>query len=183
MKTCKSCRQKFEPVRPLQSVCGFECAIQHSQTLKERTDKIESRIARLERKAAKEKAKGRGQWLRESQAAFNAYIRARDADLPCVSCGRFHQGQWHAGHYMATSIRPSLRFHELNVWKQCAPCNDHLHGNLIFYRAELIRRIGVEKVEWLEGEHPPAHYSIDDLKEIKSKYSKLAKEIVAHGNK
>ncbi|MFK5282538.1 hypothetical protein ACI3PL_23545 [Lacticaseibacillus paracasei] len=32
-------------------------------------------------------------------------------------------------------------------------------------------------VEWLEGPHEPKHYSADDLKEIKAKYTALAREL------
>lgn len=137
--------------------------------------------ARKEYREAKVKAKTLRDWMKEAQAAFNAFIRCRDANLPCVSCGRHHQGQYHAGHYMPTSTRPSLRFHELNVWKQCSACNNHKHGNLVHYRVELIKRIGVDIVNWLEGEHEPAKYTIEDLQEIKSIYSRKAREVVKGG--
>jgi hypothetical protein len=41
----------------------------------------------------------------------------------------------------------------------------------------LIGKIGIELVEWLEGAHEAKHYSIDDLREIKSNYMALAKQI------
>ncbi len=100
----------------------------------------------------------------------NQYIRLRDADLPCVSCGRFHDGQWHAGHFRSAGGHPELRFEPLNIWRQCAPCNTHKSGDLVNYRAELVRRIGAEKVEWLEGPHEAKRYTIDDLKAIKAEY-------------
>ncbi|WP_258530001.1 recombination protein NinG [Pseudomonas aeruginosa] len=37
----------------------------------------------------KEKLKSRGRPLEEAQAAFNEFIRWRDWDRPCISCGRF----------------------------------------------------------------------------------------------
>jgi len=172
-KKCKICKEQFLPQRALQTICSIQCSIEYASRKK-------AQKQRIERREAKEKAKTRGQWLKEAQAAFNAFIRARDKDKPCVSCGRFHEGQYHAGHYRATSVAPALRFNEENVHKQCAPCNNHKHGNLLEYRIRLINRIGGELVEWLEGNHPPAKYSVHDLKEIKSKYSKMARDI---GNK
>lgn len=169
-KTCPACREKFEPVRHLQVACSLECAIRYTADLKAKRDRKETR----DRKA---KLKSRRDWLREAQAAFNRFIRLRDAGKPCISCGRHHQGQWHAGHYLSVGARPELRFEELNVHAQCAPCNNHLSGNIVLYRQGLITKIGSDRVEWLEGPHEPKHYSIDDLKAIKRHYTALAKEL------
>lgn len=113
--------------------------------------------------------------MREAQTAFNAWVRMRDAHLACVSCGRMHGGQWHAGHFVSTGARPELRFDEANVHKQCQPCNTHLHGNLVLYRAELIRRIGLAEVERLEGPQQPKKYSVADLRAIRDEYRSRVK--------
>lgn len=157
--------------------CCPQCAIWIAAAEKAKKAAKEASEARLALRQAREKAKTRSQHMKEAQAAFNAFIRARDAKLPCISCGRHHQGQWHAGHYRTVGASPELRFEELNVWKQCAPCNDHLHGNLINYRIELIKRIGLDKVEWLEGHHLPKKYTIGDLIEIKRIYKQKTKEM------
>jgi hypothetical protein len=65
------------------------------------------------------------------------------------------------------------------VHKQCEPCNTHLSGNLIPYRDELIRRIGRQALERLEGPHPPKHYSADDLKAITADYRARLKALKA----
>jgi len=166
----KTCRKEFVPTRPFQNWCCPDCAI---ELLNEKKRKQKQK----EKKQAREKLKTRSDWMKDAQAAFNAYIRARDVDQPCISCGRFHQGQWHAGHYRPTSTSPALRFNEDNVHKQCQPCNTHMHGNLVEYRINLIRKIGFDKLEWLEGPHEPAKYSIEDLKDIKNKYLKLVREM------
>lgn len=169
-KTCKGCGEKFKPERPLQVVCGPVCAWRYTGQQNAKTDR------RLNREA-KAKLKTRAQWMKEAQSAFNKYIRLRDAGNPCISCGRHHQGQWHAGHYLSTGARPELRFEESNVHLQCAPCNNHLSGNIVLYRIGLITKIGIEKVAWLEGSHQPKKYSIEDLRQIKAHYSKLVKEM------
>jgi hypothetical protein len=136
--------------------------------------------AKRERKETKErkaKLKPRRDWLREAQSAFNKFIRTRDAGQPCISCGRHHNGQWHAGHYLSTGARPELRFDERNVHLQCAPCNNHLSGNIVLYRQGLIAKLGLAVVEELEGPHEPKHYSIDDLREIKARYTALARQL------
>jgi hypothetical protein len=168
-KKCKSCGEKFIPSKPLQIVCGWECA--NSLTAKNKLKAI-----RKEQREERKKLKNRREWLKDAQAAFNSYIRYRDRDEPCISCGRHHTGQYHAGHYMATSIRPSLRFNEDNVHKQCQPCNTHLHGNLLSYRIELIKKIGQDKVDLLESPPEFKKWSISELEGICIKYRKLARE-------
>jgi len=169
-KKCKVCKQVFVPTRNLQAVCSPLCAIEHS-------NKLKATKVKKEHREAKEKLKSRADWMREAQTAFNAFIRARDARLPCVSCGRAHTGQYHAGHYRTVGGNPELRFNEENVHKQCAPCNDHLHGNIVNYRISLIQRIGLERVEWIEGKHEPKKFTIEDLKAIKATYKAKLKEI------
>lgn len=126
---------------------------------------------------AKAKAKPRSKWMAEAQSAFNKFIRMRDAGQPCISCGRHHTGQYHAGHYLSVGAKPELRFNELNVHLQCQPCNTHLSGNLVNYRTRLLTKIGAEQVQFLEGPHEPKKYMIDDLKQIKTHYAALAKEL------
>lgn len=169
-KACKQCSAPFIPSQPMQRVCGVRCAIDHASATRE---KVERKAIR----EAKQQAKTRGQWQAEAQQAFNAWVRARDADLPCISCGRHHAGQNHAGHFFSVGARPNLRFHEANVHKQCATCNTYLHGNLINYRIGLIARIGLEAVEALEADQEPRKYSIDDLKAIKATYAAKRREI------
>lgn len=170
--TCRACKKAFIRFRTTQVVCSGKCA-QRMKTIAAELAKDERREDRKRREASKPRAK----WMAEAQQAFNAWIRARDARLPCVSCGRNHNGQWHAGHYLTTGARPELRFDPRNVHKQCQPCNTHLHGNLVLYRVELIRRIGLEAVEWLEGPHEPAKWSIDELKCVRDGFRIMAKNL------
>lgn len=171
-KTCKGCGEKFQPVRPLQSACKPTCALTVAQRNRERKERKELR-------EAKQKAKTRGDWLREAQVEFNRWVRTRDADKPCISCGRGSYGQAHAGHFFSVGARPGLRFNPDNVHLQCALCNVHLHGNLINYRIGLIARIGLEAVEALERDQSIKKYSIDDLKQIKQTYTAKRKALEA----
>ena len=79
---------------------------------------------------------------------FNASIRERDKDLPCISCGKYNQLQ--AGHFYSAGHHELLRFEEDNVHGQCVKCNYFLSGNLIKYREGLIKKIGIERVERLD---------------------------------
>ena len=128
-----------------------------------------------ETKKLKEKAKTKSDWMKEAQQAFNAYVRLRDRNRPCISCGEFHNGQYHAGHYRTTARAGHLRFHPFNNNRQCAPCNNHLSGNIIEYRKGLINKIGIKNVEWLENEESNYKFTIDDLQDIKKYYKEQLK--------
>jgi hypothetical protein len=172
LRRCPICRTKFEPARPTQRCCPDpDCAITLGRQIKEKADRIRHRAAVAD---AKPIAKLRA----EAQAAFNSYIKARDARLPCIACGRHHDGQWHAGHYLSTGAHPELRFEPLNCHRECQPCNTHLSGNLIEYRKGLILRYGQDLVDWLEGPHEAKHYTREDLVGIRKKYSELCKKLL-----
>jgi hypothetical protein len=178
-KRCRvaGCGATFTPTRSFQKWCSPDCAVVLARQAQEKQRKSIAQRERREIKVRKEKLKSRVDHLKDTQQAFNAWVRERDALLPCVSCGRHHEGQWHAGHYRTVSAHPAIRFEPLNVWKQCAPCNTHKSGDLLNYRAELIRRIGEEKVLWLEGPHEPKKYTIDDLKALTAHYRELTREL------
>lgn len=191
-KTCPFCRNRYTPSRPIQANCceSFECKsafiAAHVQKQRQQRAKAE-RIAQQEsRKVIKlklEAIKPRSKLLREAQAAFNAYIRARDkADgHPCISSGR--PLDWNAsnkvdaGHYRSTGSAPHLRFDERNCHAQSKQDNRFLAGNAVDYRIGLVARIGLEAVEALDADQEPRKYSTDDLRAIKAHYVAKRKEL------
>lgn len=177
MSKCAVCRTEYKKLRMTQKVCGaIDCAIEQGRRDQIKRQRAADRQMRNRIRECREAQKTRAQWLREAQAAFNAWIRARDANQPCISCGRHHQGQYHAGHYRSVGAMPALRFCEDNVHKQCAPCNNHKSGNVVEYRIGLVKRIGLARVEWLEGPHDLVKYSIEDAKRIRDEYRQKLKE-------
>ncbi|NNA76577.1 recombination protein NinG [Pseudomonas lactis] len=178
-KKCRvaTCGASFVPLRMGQAVCSPACAMIDAPRHEPKARKALADIERKHIKVRKEKLKSRADHLKDTQQAFNAWIRARDAGQPCISCGRHHEGQYHAGHYRTVGANPELRFEPLNAWKQCAPCNNHLSGNLINYRISLLQRIGEEKVAWLEGPHEAKKYTVDELKAMTADYRAKTKEL------
>jgi hypothetical protein len=183
-RKCVICAERFKQAQPMQSVCGVPCAIAQGQKAtamqaakQVREKKAAQRADRVATKAALEKLKTKGEWLADLQRVFNAFIRERDAHLPCISCGRFHTGSYDAGHYRSVGAQPALRFHEDNCHKQCVPCNQHKSGNVVEYRLGLIARIGAERVAFLEQEHAPAKFTIDEAKAIKAHYIAKLREL------
>ena len=84
---------------------------------------------------------------KKAQDTFNKWIRIRDAEMGCISCGASID---HAGHYFSSGHHSALTFDEQNVHGQCLRCNNFLHGNLPFYRMGLVNRYGDEYVKSLE---------------------------------
>jgi hypothetical protein len=84
---------------------------------------------------------------KKAQEVFNRFIRERDKDKGCISCGSQVE---QAGHYLSQGHHSSFRFNEVNTNGQCIRCNCFLHGNLINYRKGLVLRYGPEKIEQLE---------------------------------
>ncbi|PPC95222.1 MAG: hypothetical protein CTY33_00255 [Methylotenera sp.] len=177
-KTCRICRDKYVPYRALSPVCEkYECKVAYAIKSAEKAAIAREKKAKREHKEKLAKIKTRQEHLREAQRHFNLYVRIRDADLPCISCQRFHSGQYHAGHYRSVGSAPHLRFNELNCHRQCSVCNNHLSGNQLKYRQGLIAKLGIEAVEQLEADNAPKHYTIEEIQAIKVKYKQLTKQL------
>lgn len=180
-KKCLVCGVEFTPIKPMQKACSAECAIKYAIEKRDKARAKAERVAQIESrkviKLEKERIKSRAEHAREAQVAFNSYIRYRDINEPCISCGRNHNGQYHAGHYRSVGSHPELRFEELNVHKQCSVCNNHKSGNVIEYRINLAKKIGAKNLEWLEGHHEPKKYTVEELKQIKAEYKRKLKEL------
>ena len=163
-KKCKICKEYFTPQRPLQLVCQWKCAIDFAKDTKIKTVKKEVKEAKL-------KLKSRSDWLKDTQVTFNKYIRLRDQDDGCISCGSKSAFSYHAGHYRSIGSAGHLRFNELNCHRQCSACNTHLSGNLIRYRSGLIRKIGIHAVEALESNNDTIKIGIEEIKVLKKHFS------------
>ncbi|MCB1689600.1 MAG: recombination protein NinG [Halioglobus sp.] len=169
------------PMREFCSIrCGFSLADHRQRQAAERRRQKESR----ELRKRKEALKSRGDWMREAQAAFNSYIRARDYGKPCISSGRMMNdsdlltgSRMDAGHYRSTGAAPHLRFNTFNCHGQSVKDNRDLSGNAVEYRKGLIARIGLERVERLENDNRIRSFSIHYLRRAKAIFSRRARHI------
>ena len=175
-KTCKACKGRFAPSRPMQVACGPQCAIAYAQTTRQ---KKERQQATQERAEARKKLKTRADYVREAQAAVNRYVRLRDRDKGCVSCDRpaTWNGQWHASHFRSVGAASSVRFNLWNIHKACSVCNHHLSGNLSEYRPRLVVLIGQDRVDWLDSQNQVVRYEIEYLERLKRVFNKRANRI------
>lgn len=173
---CKVCREQFVPNPPWLRHCSPDCGAVLAVTL---LAKQKAKAQRQERAEMKAKLKTRADWLREAQAAWNGYVRARDAGLPCCSCGAMpgqkFGGSMDCSHYRSRGSAPHLKFHLHNAASACVKCNRFLGGNVAALRAGLIERIGLEKVLAVEHDNEPRKFDIEYLARIKRIFTKKAK--------
>jgi hypothetical protein len=138
----------------------------------------QERQERKENKEAKQRIKTRSEWLKEAQAVWNRYVRARDAGLPCASCGarpaQKMGGTMDCSHYRSVGSAAHLRFHLHNAAAACVRCNRELSGNIVELRKGLISRIGIAKVEAIEANNQIRKFDINYLKRLKKVFKKKA---------
>jgi hypothetical protein len=115
--------------------------------------------------------------VKAAQIVFNKYIRERDKNETCISCGNIPKKS-NAGHFWNANNHWNVRFDEDNVHLQCERCNSFLSGNLIEYRANLITKIGAERFSQLEAKaRVTRKFTKDELKEIIKKYKDLVRDM------
>lgn len=178
MKKCK-CGKEYIQYNSMMTKC-VECMLVAGKKLtikKVKAFKDET----YERKKA---LKSKHAWTKEAQIEFNRWVKFRDYNEVCISCGSnpndegiTNGSRFDAGHYKSVGASKELRFEPLNCHKQCVKCNNYLSGNMVNYRINLIKKIGQKRVDWLEGPHEIPHRTIEDIKAIKVKYAKLAREL------
>lgn len=184
MRVCKAsgCKEKHAG-KGFIVWCSPDCAVKIAQ---ERQAKAKAKKAKEERKkdkAKRESLKTRSDYIKDAQREFNRYVRLRDAGYGCISCG-VHLGDsavggaYDCGHFRSVGSARHLRFHEDNAHGQCKRCNRWDSGNHSDYRVGLLVRIGQERLESLEADQAPRHYSIEDLKQIIATYRQKTKELM-----
>ena len=126
----------------------------------------------------RESLKSIARLTQETRVPFQKWIRLRDANEACISCGTTTAKIWHSGHFKKAEVFTGVIFHEINVNKQCEKCNTFLSGNESEYRIGLVKKYGeLAVLELEELANKLRQYSFDriELKDIKKKYQELLK--------
>ena len=179
---CTGCKDRFDNPPNLKGIGvnyhSYLCFVEHRNRLMIKATKKKKAQDKKSHTAAKRKLKDNDKSFQtnKAQTAFNKFVRTRDEGNDCISCGKPPKKK-NAGHYKSRGAYPELRFDVFNCHLQCEHCNTHLSGNLSNYRVNLISKIGLDKVEWLEGPHEPKRYTIEDLKEIQVTFKRMTQEL------
>jgi hypothetical protein len=183
---CKHCQGKLETgQRILHPACIDDFSIAEAARIERKKAKEARDAAKVERaetRRRKEESKTNRDLIKEAQREFNAYIRERDRDQPCICCGLplgtgEVGGAYDAGHYRSTGSASHLRFNEDNCHAQRKQCNRYGAGRAVDYRIGLIGRIGEEKVDALESDNDPHKWTREELTAIRDTYKAKLKEM------
>jgi len=173
LKKCKICASEFLQYSSLTAWCSPQCGLELSKLRSK-----QSYIKETRRLKTEYRANNRPYQMRKAQDRCNEYIRLRDKEVPCISCGTEKAVQYAAGHWKSIGSHPELRFHPFNINKQCNKnCNVERSGNAINYRLGLIEKIGLKNVEFLEGPHIPQNLTLEDIKDVNLWYKQRIIEI------
>ncbi|MXV39360.1 recombination protein NinG [Flavobacteriaceae bacterium Ap0902] len=174
-KKCKNCGNRFTPkYRSTEQVCSFKCA---AELGKSNARKKERKSWQRKKRKLKNEIQTKAELMKLLQKVVNAYVRERDKNKPCISCGKPLGRKYDAGHYRSVGSTPELRFNLKNIHAQCVHCNQHLHGNLIEYRKGLIERYNEDYVDYLEGNHPSLHLTKPEIREMIKEFKVKLKEL------
>lgn len=184
----KGCTNTFIQRNSFEVVCSLTCAINEGKRKEEMKREKELRLQRqLEQVRFKElkdlhqrKHKKLSEYESEAKKAFQKWVRLRDKDLPCISCGATTSKPcWDGGHYKKAEKYSGVIFNEFNCNKQCRKCNFYEDGNEANYRAGLVKKIGAKNVELLETLADKTRmykYSRDELIGIRKHYEEEIKK-------
>jgi len=171
MAKCSFCKKQFTQFNSLNKVCSIKCAIELGKLkpVKVNYKRVNSQL----KSEAKEKLETYSQKVNKVKVIFQKWIRERDKNEPCISCGTLTANEWHASHFKKAETYSGVIFNEINVWRSCKKCNVFLNGNELNYRERLVKKIGLNQVialEDLANETRTKKWTIEELQQIKTKY-------------
>ena len=194
-RKCRQCQSLFTPRNSFHKLCVTRCAIEYVkassiETKREDIQKALNREYKVAKRVSREESLA--WWLKVDAAEGNKnggntafwlhkWIRlVRDVDAPCIMCGSMQPkgGQWHACHYRSRGAAKQLRFEPQNIWKGCHHCNTRTNSDTgAKFRANLVLRIGEERVLELDNDNTIHRWTIDECREIRDFYKAQIKEL------
>lgn len=176
-KTCKcGCKVKFVPARPMQVAATPDCAIKMAEKARIKKEERAAKAERAKTRAEKMEAKPPQYWLKRAEAAVNAYVRFRDRELPCISCGTWDTVRWEAGHFIPVGRSSFLRYDLSNIARQCHRCNCMEGGRMTDYEARVRFRIGDAEVDRLKAAPRMKIWEREELQAIEAEFKEKLKQ-------
>jgi len=179
MPRCLNCLEKFEKKYPNQ-MGKFRFCLEKEECIKAFNDARKEHDKRQKEKNKKDldqarkekKDKQTLQYLKTNVTAIcHQYIRERDKELPCISCGAKWNKNFQAGHFKKAELYSNLKYHENNINGQCRVCNLRKDGNEAGYRIGLKNRKGQEILDELD--QLAADYKKDSFKWDREELKKI----------
>lgn len=152
----KKCSEKFKSSFIGHHWCdknGHQDAVLKTVIANIRKDKAKEFDKETKRRRASIKPKNT--ILNEAQTAFNAYIRYRDKDLPCINTGQpveYDGNASDAAHFVSRAANNAMRFDMRNVNKSTKASNKHQEKYIHEYRNNLIKKLGEVRFKQFEDD-------------------------------
>ena len=170
---CAVCPREFMQPTSFIKHCSPKCGIKLLA--------LKAKAERADLKKRKEAARRPQDVRAVAQEAMNAWARARDYHLGCISCdkGPNWNGQWHGSHFRSVGAASAVRFNLWNIHKACSVCNHFKSGNVPDYEPRLRAKIGDEKVDWLYTQNAVTRYEIEYLDRLTRIARKRTRRLIA----
>jgi hypothetical protein len=182
---CPHCLGKLDPGQRIHDDCiaPWQVELKAKEARAEaKRQKMAAKVERARDRERKAALMRLSELKAKLQEVFNAYIRARDADEPCICCGEPFEpnkpgGSMDAGHYLSRGSSPQHRFNEDNVFAQRKNCNRPGGTTRDAFRAGVLARIGRERLEALETDSAPRKWTRDELLHLIDHYRAKTREL------
>lgn len=150
LKTCKICKEKFEPKNvSTEVVCwNYDCRVEFALQVVAKNKANKEKEER--KKRADEKRKMRDNitnWKNELQDEVNLIVRLIDKDLPCLAKG-IYANQFHAGHIFSRGSNQTIRYNLHNIHRQSAQSN-HFQNEDGLLREGLVKEYGQNYMDFI----------------------------------
>lgn len=184
------CEKSFWPSAgdpPMRNWCRNKSCIDRKASIvfTKEDGKKRSVLAR-EKKAGRERLMSMSARLKRArEKAFQVYVKIRDIawfhemgkEPACIMCGTTNPLEFHACHFQSVGSKPELQFHEGNCHLGCSHCNMFAAQGDTQYRANLVKKVGIETVEYLENFNSTIRWDAEEVEEIRVYYREKTKEL------
>lgn len=184
---CKQCQIKVTKetsvIVNVKRFCSFECAAKFGKANIPKGKEIRRKEQKKKDGKRKKELMTRSEWYDKLQALVNQYVKWRDRNEPCCTCGTSNPNiKYDAGHFIPQKGYDPRRFELTNIHKQCSlNCNQYGSGKRAEYREFIRVKYGSEHLDWLECEvnHKDLKEQFPhwvDIENEISRYRKLIRE-------
>tara|TARA_R110002126_G_C10262775_1_gene483221 strand:+ start:211 stop:714 length:504 start_codon:yes stop_codon:yes gene_type:complete len=141
----------------------------------------EQKALKAQTTASKKEIRTRTDWFKILQKVVNQWVKYRDQNKPCCTCGTTNDIKYDAGHFYTVAARPDIRFELTNIHRQCSmKCNQRGSGMRAEYKVFIVEKYGEDHLDWLESEKAGLktqfpHWS--DIEEEISKYRAMLRTV------
>jgi hypothetical protein len=147
-RTCKNkgCNNKYPQYNSIQTWCSPKCGAEIAQAKVKANYKAETIVLRNKYYANDIKTREKA-----AHDYCHLWIKIRDKGLLCICCNLPIGEQGNAGHFHESGNNSRIRYDEDNIHYQRIYCNMYKGGDSDDYRGNLIKKIGIDRVERLDS--------------------------------